>query len=508
MLLLFACVLALDTADVSMIGAIAGQLEGALRLSNTELGLLVAVPAVCAAIATVPIGVLTDRVCRTRLLTLTIVIWGAAMAASAATGSFWLLMLTRVALGAANATAGPTVSSLIGDYFPENERGRVYSQILTGELLGAGVGFLVAGELAGLLSWRAAFVSLAVPSLAVAYALWRKLPEPARGGGSRLEPGATEFPTADAPPVDPDEHEMTVAQEEVQERRVPPISDLVLDRDPAGMTLWRATRYVLRVRTNVILIAASALGYFYLAGFETFGLVYFKGWFRLSQTAATGLLALLGGGGLAGVLVAGFAADRLIENGRVNGRILIGGASLVLAALFSLLALLSRTLIVAIPLFVVGSAAFAARDPALDAARLDIMHHRLWGRAEAVRTLLRRLMVASAPIVFGSLADALSSSRTSGNGQHGFGASASAGGLHITFLVLLGTLAAGGLITFRATRTYPQDVATAVASEEATAASSRHGRPGPSGDEQRPTAGGQVVSYRSRSVSRRVSSAE
>jgi MFS family permease len=220
------------------------------------------------------------------------------------------------------------------------------------------------------------------------------------------------------------------------------------------------------------------------------------------------LLALLGGGGLAGVLVAGFAADRLIENGRVNGRILIGGASLVLAALFSLLALLSRTLIVAIPLFVVGSAAFAARDPALDAARLDIMHHRLWGRAEAVRTLLRRLMVASAPIVFGSLADALSSSRTSGNGQHGFGASASAGGLHITFLVLLGTLAAGGLITFRATRTYPQDVATAVASEEATAASSRHGRPGPSGDEQRPTAGGQVVSYRSRSVSRRVSSAE
>ena len=60
--MLLACVLALDTADTSMIGAIAGKLETALRLSNTELGLLASVPSLFAAIATVPIGVLTDRV--------------------------------------------------------------------------------------------------------------------------------------------------------------------------------------------------------------------------------------------------------------------------------------------------------------------------------------------------------------------------------------------------------------------------------------------------------------
>ncbi len=97
------------------------------------------------------------------------------------------------------------------------------------------------------------------------------------------------------------------------------------------------------------------------------------------------------------------------------------------------------------------------------------MHHRLWGRAEAVRTLLRRVVVAAAPLLFGALADQLAASRATPGAQQGFGANASTAGLHATFLVLLGTLALGGLLTFRALRSYPRDVATALASEEATA---------------------------------------
>jgi hypothetical protein len=121
------------------------------------------------------------------------------------------------------------------------------------------------------------------------------------------------------------------------------------------------------------------------------------------------------------------------------------------------------------PLYVLAGAAFGARNPALDAVRLDVMHHRLWGRAEAIRTLLRRIVVAAAPLVFGVLADQLASSRSHAGAQHGFDANASAAGLHATFLVLLAALALGGLLTFRARRTYPRDVATALASEEATA---------------------------------------
>ncbi len=460
---LLACVLALDTADVSMIGAIAGKLETALRLSNTDLGLLAAVPSLAAVLATVPVGMITDRVGRVRLIAVSIVVWFAAMVVSGLAQSFAMLLVVRLALGAATATAGPPVASLVGDYFPARERARVYGLILSGELLGAGFGYVISGEFASGFSWRAAFFVLAIPSLAIAGALWRLLPEPPRGGAGQLRAGASGFADHD----EGDGPELGLVQRKVEERDVPATSHLVLDQDPVRMSLWSATRYVLRVRTNVILIVTSALGYFYLTGVETFGLEYFRGQYRLSHATATALLALLGLGGVAGVVGGGRIADRLVRNGRLDGRILVGAISLLGAALLFLPALLTRSVILAMILYVAASAMFSARNPALDAARLDIMHHRLWGRAEAVRTVLRRLMVASAPIVFGFIADEVVSTRAHGGGQHGFGASASAPGLQAAFLILLVTLVVSGGLTLLARRTYPSDVASAVASEEA-----------------------------------------
>ena len=83
------------------------------------------------------------------------------------------------------AAAGPLVASLVGDYFPAAERGRIYGFILAGELLGAGFGFAVTGDIATL-SWRAAFVVLAVPALVLAWFVLQ-LPEPPRGGTAPLE---------------------------------------------------------------------------------------------------------------------------------------------------------------------------------------------------------------------------------------------------------------------------------------------------------------------------------
>jgi MFS family permease len=470
-IVLLACVLALDTADVSMLGAVATKLEPALRLSNTEFGILVALPSLVAAIATVPMGVLTDRTCRTRLLEVTVALWGVAMAIGAASGSFTMLLVSRVALGAATATAGPTISSLIGDYFPVHERGSVYGMILSGELLGAGVGFIIAGEAASIASWRTAFLALAVPSLALSVLVWRKLPEPARGGVSRLVAGATEFvdlaQTATADAIE--EPELSLAQETIEKREVRPHEAMILRGDPTKMRLWEATRYVLRVRTNLILIVASSLGYFYLTGLETFGLVYIRHHYGMSQATGTLLLGGLGLGALVGVFCGGRLADRALGHGNVNARIMVGGYSFVIAAALLVPALLGRQIAWTLPLLAVASAFFAARDPALDAARLDVMHHRLWGRAEGVRTFLRRLVVATAPVAFGALADSLHGGSAAG-GQRGFGAGASAAGLHLTFLILTATLALGGILTFRARRTYPRDVATAVASEAATAA--------------------------------------
>src|SRR5207302_1922561 len=115
---LLAAVLALSSADASTVGASATHLRHDLHISNTDVGLLVSVTSLVAAIASLPFGVLADRVRRTWTLGFVIVLWGAAMIWSATVPDFGQLLVARLALGAVTAAAGPFVASLLGDYFP------------------------------------------------------------------------------------------------------------------------------------------------------------------------------------------------------------------------------------------------------------------------------------------------------------------------------------------------------------------------------------------------------
>ncbi|HET9692609.1 MAG TPA: MFS transporter, partial [Acidimicrobiales bacterium] len=147
---LLAAVLALSSADVATVGASATQLVRARHISNTDVGLLVTVSSLIGAVASVPFGVVADRFNRTRTLTVAVALWGVAMLWSATARDFRSLLEARVALGFVTAAAGPIPASLIGDYFPADERGRIYGYLLSGELLGAGIGFSVTGDIAAL----------------------------------------------------------------------------------------------------------------------------------------------------------------------------------------------------------------------------------------------------------------------------------------------------------------------------------------------------------------------
>ncbi|GAA4517180.1 hypothetical protein GCM10023191_089230 [Actinoallomurus oryzae] len=462
---ILACVLALDAADKGTIGAVAPELSTGLGISDTQLGSLTAVSSGIGAVAALPVGVLTDRINRVRLLAASIVVWCAAMVAGGLAGSFLWLLLSRLALGAVSATAGPTLASLVGDYFPPAERGRIYGFILSGELLGAGFGLLIGGNLAHLLSWRAAFGFLALLGLALAYVITRRLPEPARGGQSRLRPGETELePDAQAHGEPPGGEQGTAsrrddpARSRLETRGVEPDPDLVLRRDPARLSMWAAARYVLRIPTNVVLIVASALGYFFFSGLRTFGVVFVMRHYGLTHAVVSGLALVIGAGALAGVLTGGRVADWLIRRGHISARVLVPAVAYLLTAGLFIPGLLTTGVAVAAPVFVAAAASLSAANSPLDAARLDVVHFRLWGRAESVRTFLRMGAEAIAPVAFGFTADRL-----------GHGGKGGARGLEYAFLVMLAPLIASAAILFRGRRTYPRDVATAAESERVTA---------------------------------------
>jgi MFS family permease len=461
----FAAVFALDSADKGAIGAMAIQLEQSLRIGKTELGLLLTVSSLVGFVATLPFGWLADRTNRTRVLAIAVVLWGAAMGLSATVTSYRELLLARLALGVVVAAAVPTVASLVGDYFQPHVRGRMYGYILAGELIGMGFGYIVSGELV-LLSWRIGFIASALAALLVAWLVYH-LPEPARGGADRLEPGQERIGERESTGPDADEDNSGVAdtsgliRDMVREAHLRPREDLVYDESPARKSLWWAARYVLRIPTNLVLIVASALGYYYIAGMRTFGVELAHGWFGLGHSAAIGLVVLFGLGGLAGALVGGRLGDYLLARKHLSARIIVATVAYLATGIFLVPALLTPLLIVAVPALMLSGFSLGAVNPPLDATRLDIMHPYLWGRAESVRTSLRLVGEAAGPLLFGYAA------------QHVFGDGAAA--LQRTFLLMLIPLFVSGGISLIAFRTYPRDVATAEAYTERTQGEERDG---------------------------------
>jgi predicted MFS family arabinose efflux permease/uncharacterized membrane protein (DUF485 family) len=472
---LFGAALALNGADTATIGAVAPQLERGLHIGNTEIGLLSSVALLAGAVLVIPMGMLVDRVARIPVLSVSIVLWSIASLAGAFSGSYGHLLATRLALGAVTATAGPAIASLTGDYFPVRERGRVYAYILAGEIAGSAAGFIVGGTLASVISWRAAFVALALPGFFLARALWRTVPEPLRGGQSRLEPGATDLGEAVAGVASGEDgapRRDDLAREAARRRGVAADPRRVLDEDPQRMGLVRAVRYTLGVPTNALLIVGSALGYFFFSGLQTFGLLFVRGRYGTGQATAELVLALLVVGAVLGTLAGGRLTDALLRRGYLGARISVPAFCYLGAAVALIPGILATSVAAGVWFDVAGAALLSAANPGLDAARLDIMPAGLWGRAESARTLLRSLAQAAAPITFGGFADLVAgiAPEQAPLGTHpGPISPGAARGLEISFLVMLSALVAAAIFLVRARATYPRDVATAAASQERVA---------------------------------------
>ena len=480
MIVLFGAVLALNGADTATVGAVAPQLEHAFHIGNTKIGLLVSVSLLVGAVFTIPVGLLVDRYKRMPILSGSIVLWSVASLLSAFAGSYGGLLLTRLLLGAVAASAGPAIASLTGDYFPARERGRVYAFILGGEIAGTAVGFIISGTVASLIDWRAAFVLLAIPGFFLARTLWRTVPEPLRGGQSRLEPGVIDLGEAVAeshsraeweweqeggpPPADDD-----LAHEAAEKRGVVPNPERVLTEDPRGMPLGRAIRYILSIPTNVHLIIGSSLGYFYFSGLSTFAILFVRGHYHANQATAELVLLTLVIGSMIGTLVSGRVTDAMVRRGFLEARVWVPAICYGAATVLLIPGVLGSHLTPALWFDVAGASLLSAANPPLDAARLDIMPAGLWGRAESTRTFLRSLAQALAPLVFGGVADLVAgiAPQQTPIGTHTGGVSSNtATGLEVSFLIMLVALAAAAVFLARARTTYAEDVATAGASHQ------------------------------------------
>src|SRR6201991_3034285 len=125
------------------------------------------------ALMQVPGGLLADRYGPRIVVTLATVFWGAFQAIAAVATSWFVLLLTRLGLGASEAPIYPAGGKLNGIWMTQTERGRGATLLDGGAPLGAALGSIViAWLIAAFNSWRLAFVIAGIGTMLCGILAW------------------------------------------------------------------------------------------------------------------------------------------------------------------------------------------------------------------------------------------------------------------------------------------------------------------------------------------------
>ncbi len=319
LLAVLATIQLLDYLDSAAVTALAPDLQRSLGLSDSAFALVVTVQLGVFVLAAVPMGLLADRVSRTRLAGGTAVVAGLATSATGTVGGLGSLYAARVVNEAGQSAILPVHPSLLADGYPAGGRARVLGLHAAAAPVGALLGPVVAGGIAaaagGAEGWRVAFLVLGLPSV-LAGVLCMLLREPRRG--------AAELAALDAAaPV----------------RTEVPVSGSVGVQRLLAIPTYRAVVGAVAV-LGLELVAVPI--YFALALDRTYDL----------STAARGLvLTLVEVGAVAGTVLGGFLGDRVVRSGPGRPLQLFAACSVVFGLLFTV-SLASPSL----PLLVAGVA--------------------------------------------------------------------------------------------------------------------------------------------------------
>jgi MFS family permease len=160
--------------------AVAPLIQAEFVLSDFSVGLLGSAFTLVYALAALPFGLWADRGPRRTVIGAGVALWSLATLVTGFTTNFLQLFTTRAVLGIGEASYYPAATSLLGDFFPRQMRGRVMSIWSGGSAFGIAAGFAGGGILAAHYGWRPAFFVTAVPGLVLAILAFR-IREPLRG---------------------------------------------------------------------------------------------------------------------------------------------------------------------------------------------------------------------------------------------------------------------------------------------------------------------------------------
>jgi MFS transporter, Spinster family, sphingosine-1-phosphate transporter len=186
--------------DRYILAAVLESLKHAdLGLTDANLGFLMSAFLVVYTLTAPVFGALGDRRSRPRLIALGVACWSIATALSGLAFNYLTLLAARACVGVGEAAYVTIAPSLLSDYFPMRQRGRVMAIFFCAIPVGSALGYVVGGLVDKHHGWRMAFFVAGIPGLLLA-ALCLLLRDPPRGAqdGDAGAAAATEAPASAA----------------------------------------------------------------------------------------------------------------------------------------------------------------------------------------------------------------------------------------------------------------------------------------------------------------------
>lgn len=170
-----------NAVDRSVMSIVIEPVRHEFGLNDSQLGLLTGLAfGLTYAIAGIPIGMLVDRVNRRNLLSVMLFAWSGATALCGLATGYVSLVVSRLAVGAAESAGAPTALSMIADLFPKSRRSTPIGIFWVSTALGTAISLVIGGVIATNYGWRAAFFIAGVPGILLAFLLFFTVKEPVR----------------------------------------------------------------------------------------------------------------------------------------------------------------------------------------------------------------------------------------------------------------------------------------------------------------------------------------
>ncbi|MBB3862158.1 putative MFS family arabinose efflux permease [Novosphingobium hassiacum] len=161
-------------------------------LSDGQLGMFIGLAfGVSYGVAGLLLGPVIDRYSRRNFIAAVLAIWSTMTFMTGFAVNYVMLLLTRGALGAAEAGGNPASISIISDVFPPAKRSSAIGVYKVGVPLGILLASGLTGWLATAYGWRAVFFAGGLPGLLLSILIFWRLREPSRGQFDAETPAGT-----------------------------------------------------------------------------------------------------------------------------------------------------------------------------------------------------------------------------------------------------------------------------------------------------------------------------